>query len=54
MGGAKKLCVRRFDSIREVENFYNSFDKDIASYDIKVIHADKIKPNFLLCIEYFE
>ena len=50
----KKLCIRRFDSIREVEHFYNSFEYEVITYDIQVIVVDKMKPNFLLSIEYFE
>lgn len=52
MGDNKKLCVRRFDSIRELESFYNEFEKKIYSYDIKVIPVERSKPNFLLSIEY--
>lgn len=48
----KKLCVRRFDSIKELENFYNSFEDEIFSYDVKVIPVERSKPNFLLTIEY--
>ena len=52
MGTNKKLCVRRFDSIRDLESFYNNFEKEICGYDIKVIPVERSKPNFLLSIEY--
>lgn len=54
MGRTKKLAVQRFDSIKEVENYYNSFEKEIISYDIKVISVINSKPNFLISLEYFD
>lgn len=54
MGESKKLSVQRFDSIKEVENYYNLFEKEIISYDIQVIPVSNSKPNFLISIEYLD
>ena len=54
MGRRKKIAIQRFDSIKEMESYYNGFEKEILSYDIKVIPVGHSKPNFLISIEYFE
>lgn len=54
MGEIKKLCIKRFDSIIDIENFYNTFSKthNIVSKDVKIVHVEKSKPNFMLILEY--
>lgn len=50
----KKLCIRKFDSIEGVENFYNEFTEEvnIISKDIQIITREKSSTAFILSIEY--
>jgi len=56
MGDIKKLCIRKFDSVTEVESFYNDFSEknQIISKEIQIITREKSNATFLLILEYFE
>ncbi len=52
----KKICIKRFDSMQDAENFYNKFSPGvkIVSTDIKPIKIGNQPMSFMMTLEYIE